>query len=226
MQLAIAALVLGALIGFALPVRSTRFARPRARWLPLLGLGLVGQVWASRLDEAAALPVVLASFAALIAFGCANLQFTGMGVVTIGLCCNLLPILVNGGMPVRPEALVHAEVVDAAELPSVELSGARHVETTSDHLVVLGDIIPFRAIGSVVSFGDLIIAMGTADVVAHLVRRQRRTPFSITNASPVHDWGTAPSPEPSSGSQYSASPETSAPDTVDVAMSAPASHSR
>ncbi len=48
----------------------------------------------------------------------------------------------------------------------------------------------------------------------------------ITSARPVQDWGEAPRPVPSSGSQNSDKPEVSAPRTELSATAAPASHSR
>ena len=216
--------MLGLGIGLALRPRSTRFARPRVRMIGLLVAGVIGQLFEARLHGNPAVVLAIASLAALVAFSITNLHLTGMGVMTIGLSLNLFAIMVNGGMPVRARALVAADVVPAADAAQVELQGARHLERASDSIVVLGDIIPMRQ--QVVSFGDLIIAVATADVIAHLARRQRRRQASMSSASPDQAWGTAPSPVPSSASQYSASPETSAPGTIASATSAPASHNR
>src|SRR5258708_31278880 len=105
------------------------------------------------------------SLAVLVAFAVANLHLVGMGVMTIGLCANLLVIAVNEGMPVRPRALVAADVVSATDVDHLDMRGARHLERSSDLLMVLADILPIRA--QVVSFGDLIIAGATVDVIAH-----------------------------------------------------------
>lgn len=190
----------------------------------LLGAGVAGQLLAGRLDGNVAVVLAVASLAGLVAFSIANLHLTGMGVMTIGLGLNLFAITANGGMPVSARALVVADIVPAADVASVELRGARHLERHSDSMKVLGDIIPMG--GQVVSFGDLIIAVATVDVIVHLVRRQRRRQRSISSASPDHDWGIAPSPVPSSPSQYSASPDADAPRTLVSATSAPASHSK
>ena len=211
-------------IGLALRPRPTRFARPRLRMLGLLAAGVVGQLVAGRFEGDLAVVLAVASFAGLIAFSIANLHLTGMGVMTIGLGVNLFAIMLNGGMPVSARALVAADVVPAADVHQIELRGARHLERSSDSIKVLGDIIPMGR--QVISFGDLIIAVATADVIAHLVRRQRRRHGSIRSASPDQDWGTAPSPVPSSASQYSASPDTDAPLTLESATSAPARHSK
>ena len=224
MLLTVVAVVSGLGIGLALRPRSTRYARPRIRRLGLLAGGTAAQVLSSRVDGNFAVVLALGALAALIAFSITNLHLTGMGVLTIGLGLNLFVMLANGGMPVSPHALVIANVVPASDVEFVELRGARHIERAGDSMRVLGDIIPFGQ--QVVSFGDLIIAFATADVILHLARRQRVRGHSINNASPDHDWGIAPSPEPSSASQYSASPEADAPRTLASATSAPATHNR
>jgi hypothetical protein len=190
----------------------------------LLVGGVVGQLVAAQLDGNTAVLLAVASLAGLVSFSVANLHLIGMGVMTIGLGVNLFAIMANGGMPVSAHALVAAKIVNADEVAHVELRGARHLESPFDAITVLGDIIPMRR--QVVSFGDLIIAVATADVVAHLARRQRRRQGSMSNASPDQDWGIAPSPVPSSASQYSASPEADAPRTLVSATSAPANHSK
>ena len=45
----------------------------------------------------------------------------------------------------------------------------------------------------------------------------------MRSASPVHDWGTAPRPAPVSPFQYSANPDSMAPDTVVVRTTSAAS---
>ena len=224
MVLTLGSVVLGLVIGLALTPRPTRFARPRIRKVGLLAAGVLGQLVAGQLDGNTALVLALASLSALIAFSVANFHLTGMGVMTIGLGLNLFAIMANGGMPVSARALVAADIVPAADVWNVELKGARHLERRTDSMKPLGDIIPLGQ--QVVSFGDLIIAIATVDVIAHLARRQRPRHASINSASPDQDWGIAPSPVPSSPSQYSASPEADAPRTLVSATSAPASQSK
>ena len=214
----VAAVLIGIGVGLALRPRSTRFARPRVHLVPALAAGVTAQVLANRQTGHSAVVIGTVALALLVAFGVANLHLTGMGVMTIGLSANLLVTMMNSGMPVSARAL------RAADLPVAgELAGARHVEGSSDQLTVLSDIIPMG--GQVVSYGDLIIAVATIDVVAHLVRRQRR-PRSMSTARPDHDCGMAPRPVPSSASQYSASPDSDAPRTLVSATSAPANHNK
>jgi len=244
--LTLAAVAMGLAIGLALPARRNRFARPRVHKWGLLVSGISGQAIAARLYGDFAATLMLLSLVLLTCFAIANLHLTGMGVVAIGLCTNIVPILVNQGMPVRAKALVHAGVVEPGFENEAQLTGGRHVEGPGDKLVVLADIIPVPAAEQVVSFGDLIIFVATIDVLVHLVRRQRRAPAhsrgrfrahdpgiepifggeAIRIARQVQDWGEAPSPVPSSGSQNSDKPEVSAPRTEVSATGAPASHSR
>ena len=97
-------------------------------------------------------------------------------------------------MPVHGPALVSAGIVD--DDAGVELEGHRHLETPKDHGVLLGDVLPIRRCPRVVSFGDLVIALGFVMVVAAVTRRPARQPASMSSASPDQDWGTAPNPEP------------------------------
>lgn len=224
MVLTAGSVVVGLVVGLALRPRTTRFARPRIRLLGLLVAGVAGQLLAARSEGNTAVVMAVVSLAGLVAFSTVNLHLTGMGVMTVGLGMNLFAIMINGGMPVSARALVAADIVPAADVANVQLRGARHLERPSDSIAVLGDIIPMGS--QVVSFGDLIIGVATADVITHLVRRQRLRQASMSTARPDHDWGMAPNPVPSSPSQYSASPETDTPRTLVSATAAPASHTR
>jgi hypothetical protein len=221
--LTVVAVMLGLGIGLGLRPRSTRFARPNVRAVGVLVAGVSGQLLASRLQGKTAVPIAFIAVCALIGFGIANLHLTGMGVMTIGLCANLLVIMVNDGMPVQPQALVAAKVASSADVTQIELRGPRHLKRPGDQLEMLSDVFPMR--GQVVSLGDLIIAVATVDVIANLARRQRRR-HSMSTAKPDHDWGAAPSAVPSLASQYSASPDVDAPRTLVSATSAPARHSK
>jgi hypothetical protein len=192
---------------------------------------------AAGLDAAAVLlsgdPAVFAmagAYAVLLAFASANHHLTGVVVMAVGILLNLAGLVMNQGMPVRQEALVQAGVVEAEELATTELGGPRHLETDADVVPSLGDVLPVPLTREVVSFGDLVIAAGAADTVAELARRRRRRwseaereayRSRITQASVDQLCGTAPSPVPVSGSQYSANPETDTPVVIDLSSSSP-----
>lgn len=179
------AVLVGLAIGLALPARRHHRSRPRLRWLVLLASGLVLQVVAAGLDGWAPRAVVLVAYGALITFALGNLQVPGTGVLAIGLAMNALVIGVNGSMPVQANALVGAGVLRADELDRVVLQGHRRLEARGDRLTLLDDRIPLPAAGQVVSFGDLVLAVAAADIVANFSRRRRQRPG--VHAAPVID---------------------------------------
>jgi Family of unknown function (DUF5317) len=183
------ALLAGFVIGRSIPPGPRHVAGMRVRWWGLVpaGVGLAGL--AGRLDGALAVVIVIAGLGALVAFTSRNLQMAGMGVLTIGLVLNLVAVLVNAGMPVRPASLVSAGVVDSAgDVDDSALTGYRHVEHPGERLPALGDVIPVPFGTTVVSFGDIVIAFGVADVVAHLVRRRRRNERGQVARADLRHW--------------------------------------
>jgi hypothetical protein len=174
------AVLLGLVAGKLRGGSGSEIAARDLRWVTLLMLGLAAHLLTSGLDLAdASIPLVL-SYVLLGAFAVANLRVTGMPIFLVGLALNFAPLVVNDGMPVRPEAVVAANVASPADLDAVDLGAGRHLETSDDAIRVLGDIVPIAPLRAIVSFGDLILAAGLADVVANLMlpsrRRQRRLP--------------------------------------------------
>ncbi|MGI8684211.1 MAG: DUF5317 family protein [Acidimicrobiales bacterium] len=177
------------------PIGRAAAARPRSmavrplRMWPLLGAGLALQVLVGRVDGAEFASLV-ASYALLLAFAVANVATVGMWMVATGVAMNLAAIALNAGMPVRAEALVAAGLADHGRAGDVRLAAKHHLERPSDRVRALGDIIPVRALGEVVSFGDVVLAVGAANVVArllapaprriHSARRRRTAQFART----------------------------------------------
>jgi hypothetical protein len=228
--LLVVAVLAGLAAGWLRQPIGARGARIHIRRLPLLALGAFGSALAQLLEDDAATLALGASLAVLLSFVAANAHLTGVLVIGCGLLLNLVAVVLNGGMPVRGEALVSAGVVEQGELATTTLRGARHLETRADSLAVLGDVLPVPVTREVLSFGDLIILAGTADAVRDVARRRRRSwgatqrqdyRSTITQLSAVQHWGTAPSGAPVSGSQCSAKPDITVPDTIDL-TSAPA----
>lgn len=170
MRLVLLATALGAAVGLVRRRRPRHAAAPRLRLWPVLVAALVLQAGAGRVEGGLAL--LLASYVGLVAFTMANLATVGMGLVGVGLALNLAVIAANDGMPVRPAALVRAGVASPAEAVTLEFDGKRHLERPGDRLTALADIVPVRPVGEVVSFGDLVLAVGSADALAHLLRRR------------------------------------------------------
>jgi hypothetical protein len=207
--------VLGGLVAGRLRAPAgARAVRLQLRQLPLLAVGAFGTALAQVLDGGLATLALAGALAVLLAFVAANAHITGVLVLGCGLLLNLVAVVLNNGMPVRGEALVVAGVVEEAELPTTTFTGPRHLETGSDRLAVLGDVLPVPITREVLSFGDLIILAGAADAVRELSRRRRRSWPSAerrdyrstqSQLSIVEAWGehpdhidltTAPAPTP------------------------------
>lgn len=205
-------------------------ALPHLRHLPLVVVGVVLAIGAALLDGDLAVLCDALSIAALAVFAGANRNITGVAVIGVGLVLNLAAVVLDNGMPVRPEALVSADVVDADELADHEVDPPRHLETDSDRFGWLGAVVPVPGLRQVVTFGDLMILVGLADAARDFGRRRSRAPevddeelwpvpeaeradagtadqpADTTAAKVDQDCGDAPSPSPESGDQCSAKP--------------------
>ncbi|HUF33818.1 MAG TPA: DUF5317 family protein [Acidimicrobiales bacterium] len=172
------AVVVGLALALAMGGRPANVADQRLRWLPALVAGAALQLGAEVLDltDALAMAVVAASYLALGAFAVVNLRLVGMPVVLVGLALNALVIGVNGGMPVRGDAIRAIRDVEPAELAAIDFGAKRHLEGPDDRLTALGDIIPVPPLGEVLSFGDLVLAVGVTNVVFRLLRPRRDAP--------------------------------------------------
>lgn len=219
------AVVLGLVVGISRPAAGAHSVRPRVEQIPLLAFGALLSAASVLLDGSAATLCLALSLAVLIAVAMANRHITGVAVIGLGLLLNLVAVAVNAGVPVRAGALVEAGAIEADEIATVELSGARHLETSNDALGVLGDVLPIPLADEVLSFGDLIIVFGAFDAVRELSRRRARVETesaayanrsSRTTARVDQVWGTAPSGRPVSAAQYSANPEAATPASIDL----------
>ena len=172
MSFTVAALVLGVAFGFVTGGRLSNFNRRSLELVWLLALSALLQVAAETLDvsETVGLALVLVSYVGLAAFAVANIKLVGMPVVLVGLLCNLVVITVNGGMPVREDAILASRAAAADEMDTLEFGAKRHLEDGDDVLTFLGDIVPVRPTNEVLSFGDLILAVGIADVLFRLLK--------------------------------------------------------
>jgi hypothetical protein len=278
MSLVLLAVAAGVLAGWIRGGDLSRVAGTRIHGWPLLLLGLGALLLVDALDPARPAALVACAIGALVVVAVRNAHLVGFPVIVLGLLTNLTVLLLNGTMPVDPDALVAAGIVEADALDRAQVTGARHLLRPDDRATFLADIVPVPIVRQVVSFGDLIVLVGVADAVANqLCRRRRRRPLpagaeaallsigppvpppdglgidlratrdaahwepplplarppavirprvdpaaeipaaqtgdpaQTSTATPAQDWGTAPSPSPVSGSQYSARPLRSAP---------------
>lgn len=172
MRLAVLALLASLAVAVAAGGRLGNIPAERLRW-PTLTLLAVALYWAPNLlgaSSSAAVVLILLSYAALLAFALANLRLTGMAVVALGLGLNALVIVANDGMPVDPRAVVSTGLARPGELEAIELGAGRQWQEPDDRLAVLGDVVPVAVLDEVVSFGDLVLAAGLANVGFRLLR--------------------------------------------------------
>lgn len=167
------AILIGLVAGALRRGRVASLTRTRLRRPLLLAVAVGGAVGADVLDLPA--PAVFAFVGLLsgIAFSASNLLIPGMAVIGIGVAANLVPVALNGAMPVRADALVEADIVEPADVELVELRGARELADSDTLLELMGDVIPVPPFEQVISFGDLIVLVGLADVVTNLMRARR-----------------------------------------------------
>lgn len=167
------AVVVGAVIGFARPPLGAHLARPAVFVPGAALLGAVLHVAVGVFDVPWGGAVFGVSFALLAAFAIVNRHIVGMGVLAVGLVCNMVVVMVNGAMPVRASAVVAADIATPAQLADTDLGAGRAFAQDDDLLPLLGDIVPVPALGVVVSFGDLIALMGIGALTGDLVRQMR-----------------------------------------------------
>lgn len=169
------ALAIGALTGLLRGGSLKNLVHASFRWPLFLVIGCGLQVAAVVPGLAGASAALLvASYAALLVFALANVAIAGMALVAIGIALNGFVIAANGGMPVKAEAIVAAGIAeDVAEAEGFEFRGKRHLATDEDRFVILGDVIPVPlGGGSVLSYGDIVLALGVAVLLHGLVRRR------------------------------------------------------
>jgi hypothetical protein len=172
------ALLTGGLLGVVAGGRPASLAAVSLRWWGALAGGVALQVLAGPLGLGGrpGTTAVAGSYLCLVAFALANWALVGMPVVVVGLALNATVILLNGGMPVRPEA-VAAVGLDADRISSADLGAKRHIEGPDDHLTFLGDVVPLRPLGEVVSIGDVVLAVGVAGLLFRLLRPRTPAPL-------------------------------------------------
>ena len=112
--------------------------------------------------------LLVGSYALLLGFIARNVVLRGMSIVLIGIACNALVIALNQGMPVKLPPEWKNESWAKATV-------THHPREDGEKLLVLSDIIIVRhRVNNVLSFGDLILAVGLCDVAYNASRDPRR----------------------------------------------------
>ena len=141
----------------------------------ILGVGVLGTALASAnllgSGEDSNLGLyVLAGSLVCVSYGAfCNWHFTGMSLIALGAGLNLLALLLFGYLPVDPQALVTAGIIDSDSLYRVVLGTGRQLYFDDSILAQLGPVIGIRWISKVISLGDLIIVMGVGNVCLRLL---------------------------------------------------------
>jgi len=173
--------VLGVLVGLALDGKLSALASVRIRRLPLAYAALALQVvafpserlpWSTPTSIARVLWLV--SYLLQIALILSNVNLRGIELVGLGLACNLLAILANGGlMPVEPHALRAAGL--AYRIHNNSISRAKpHLSWLVDRWAA-PHALP---LGNVFSVGDVLIALGlVVTIVVAMQPESRRVVF-------------------------------------------------
>jgi hypothetical protein len=112
--------------------------------------------------------LLLLSQLLVVAFLLANRRLPGVWLVATGLLLNAAVIAANRAMPVDPAAIA------ALGLEGVEVPPGKHtLLTDTTRLPWLADIIPVPWLRSILSVGDLVIAVGLVPLTHGLLRPPR-----------------------------------------------------
>lgn len=99
--------------------------------------------------------LLLLSQLLVIVFVVRNRRLPGIWLVALGLLLNMAVMAANRAMPVDPDAMA------AIGMAGAEVPLGKHTLLTGDTLLPwLADIIPVPWLGSIVSVGDLVLAIG------------------------------------------------------------------
>ncbi len=187
MRFTLVAVAAGVMIGALRGGRVRHLGDRTFRLLPLLVAGVALQAVGVRVESDTGLALVLVSYLLLLGFAVANASLVGMWLVALGVALNLLVIGVNGGMPVRPSALVAAGITRPGEVQALDLGAKRHLERPSDRLTFMADVFPVSPLGEVLSFGDIALNVGLANVIVNLMRPVRSRHASRAPRTSVAD---------------------------------------
>ena len=150
-------------------------AETEFRWTPLLYGALMLQigfnVWnPSWLEGGGALAVVLASNVGVAFWLVVNRALPGLFLAGAGMALNVFVIAANGAMPVLERS---AELAGVTQ--SLDDAGLKH-ERLGDGTFApwLADVIPVPPTHEVLSVGDVVLAMGLAQLVAGRMTQHKK----------------------------------------------------
>ncbi len=152
----------------------------------LLAVGLVLQATLEFIDfsrpdiDTIGYGLLMLSYVSIMAFCVVNFPARGFVLITIGVALNALVIGLNQGMPTRP---IGNDSHGNRVFKPVEQTVKHRQESASDQLGFLGDKILFpKPFDTLVSVGDLVIAIGICELAYY---GTRRLPTSTSKYSAV-----------------------------------------
>ncbi len=159
-----------------------RLFETNIRWGWLLAAGLAIQLTLEyytlpRRDwDTVGFGLLVASYVLILGFAARNVVLRGMSIVLIGIACNAVVIALNQGMPVKYPSEWRNQ---SWTQPTVK----HHPQQHGEQLLFLSDIIILKhPFDTVMSFGDLILAVGLCDVAFNASRDPRRRRRSAQHA--------------------------------------------
>jgi hypothetical protein len=150
----------------------------------LLAVGLAIQIALEYVEfsndqiETVGYALLMVSYGFILAFCLVNSSTKGFGVIAIGIAMNALVIGLNQGMPTRPIGTdAHGNRIHKAVVQTVK----HRQERGDDLLGFLGDQILFpRPLDTLVSLGDLVIAVGICELAFFGSRRRKPRPATTS----------------------------------------------
>ncbi|WP_419945329.1 DUF5317 family protein [Candidatus Poriferisodalis sp.] len=109
------------------------------------------------------------SLALLLGSCVLNQHVTGALIVAVGISANLAVLLLNGYLPVSEAAVVAAGIIDVDGLDRVLLGTARGWADDATIAAWLGSAVPLAPLQDVITLGDLVTAVGLANVGFRLI---------------------------------------------------------
>jgi hypothetical protein len=172
MRLILSTVTVAMIVGLIAGGTFRDFPSMKLRWWGLAFAGVVLQF--VPVEGAPAMVLLLASFAALLAFATANVRAPGFGLIVAGLALNTLVIAVNQGMPVTRQALAASNQTATLD-DLIRNGGAKHsLADGGTSLKPLADVIAVGApIDQAISIGDVCIQLGAAWFIVFAMPRRR-----------------------------------------------------
>lgn len=169
----------GVVLGYALEGRLRGLGQLRLRGFGWLAVALAIQLALPFAPPRGRVRLLLLSYALAGAWFLLNARQRrtgvrcGLLVIAAGWLLNLVPIALNGAMPVSMDAVEQISARRGGH-PVVEIR--KHaIADRETRLAWLGDVVPVVPFRSVVSVGDLLMGAGLATTVAAAMRGARET---------------------------------------------------